>query len=136
MNLIQTIALILLLTSTLPLLFCLIKIYRLRNYKAKAVLTQALVIAAEKRNGFKNSTYYLLIINYKVNDSGLLYSTQAVSGKKYSPGDSIRLMYMPEDPVKFSIDFGQSLKWLLPFSVIFLALICCLCYWLFDHGYL
>jgi len=136
MNLIQTIALVLLLTSTLPLLFCLIKIYRLKKFKAKAVLTRALVTAAEKRSGFKNSNYYLLTIKYKVNDTGLHYSAQKISGKKYTAGEQVPLMYLPDDPVKFSIDFGQSLKWLLPFSVIFLGLISYLCYWLLIHGYL
>ncbi|MES2849151.1 MAG: DUF3592 domain-containing protein [Bacteroidota bacterium] len=134
MNIIQTAALILIVTGLLPLAICLIKIRLLKKYKAKATITTALVTASEKRRGFKNSTYYLLDIDYIIH-TGIKYSGQTISWKKYAAGDNIPLMYLTDDPGNFKTDFGQSLKWLLPISIILLAGIAWVCYWLLTREY-
>lgn len=113
MNAIQTAALILMITSLLPLLVCLVKIHLLKKYKAKATTTTALVTASEKRRGIKNSTWYLLGIQYRLVDTGEQYTGQTISWKKYAAGDNMPLMYLTADPGNFKTDFGQSLKWLL-----------------------
>lgn len=131
----QTAALILGITSTLPLVICLIKMRQLKKYKAKATIITALVTAAEKRKGQKNATYYLLDIQYKALTTGELYIGKAISWKRYATGDSMPLMYVTDDPANFKTDFGRSLQWLLPISIIIIALVAWLCYWLLTQQY-
>ena len=134
MDAIQTAALVLMIAGVLPLVTCLIKIYLLKKYKAKAAVTTALVTASEKRRGIKNSTYYLLDIQYIIH-TGIQYSAQTISWKKYAAGDTLPLMYLTNDPGNFKTDFGKSLKWLLPFSIILIGLILWFCYWLLNQEY-
>ena len=98
MNAIQTAALVLMTAGVLPLVTCLIKMYLLKKYKAKATTTTALVTASEKRRGIKNSTYYMFGIKYKTIDTGVQYSAQTISWKKYAAGDILPLMYLTNDP--------------------------------------
>ena len=91
--------------------------------EGRVSVTTALVTASEKRRGFKNSTYYFLDIKYKLVDTGEQYSAQTISWKKYAAGDTMPLMYLTNDPGNFKTDFGKSLKWLLPFSIILIGLI-------------
>jgi hypothetical protein len=135
MDPIQTAALILIIVSVLPLVICLIKMHLLKKYKAKAVITTASVVSSEKRRGIKNSTYYLLGINYTAIENGLQYSGQTISRKKKEPGDTIPLMYLPDDPGNFKTDFDQVLKLMLPLSIILIGLIGWFCYWLVNIEY-
>ena len=134
MNAIQTAVLVLMVASVLPLVTCFIKIYLLKKYKAKATITTALVTASEKKRGIKNSTYYLLGIQYIIH-TGIQYSAQTISWKKYAAGDTLPLMYLTNDPGNFKTDFGKSLKWLLPISIILIGLILWFCYWLLNQEY-
>jgi len=134
MNVIQGTALFIFTTSLLPLAICLIKIYQLKKYKAKATITTASILKSEKRRGFKNSTYYLLDIQYIIH-TGIQYSGQTISWKKYEAGGHIPLMYLTEEPGNIKTDFGQSLKWLLPISIILIGLIGWFCYWLLNLDY-
>jgi hypothetical protein len=135
MNPVQTAALIISTAGALPLLICFIKMYLLKKFKAKAAITTALVTASEKRRGLKNSTYYLLQIKYSAIGTGVQYSAQTIEWKKYAAGDTIPLMYLLDKPEKFKTDFGKSLKFLLPFSIIFFSLILWFCHWLLNTGY-
>lgn len=134
MDPIQTAALVLILISFLPLVICIIKMNRLKKYKAKATITTAIVTASQKKRGFKNSTYYLLDISYST-DTGIQYSGQTITWKKYAAGDSLPLMYVTNDPGNFKTDFGKSLKWLLPGSIVFIILIALFCCWLLNIEY-
>jgi Protein of unknown function (DUF3592) len=134
MNAIQTAAAILMAASLLPLAVCVIKIYLLKKFKARATITAAAILKSEKRRGFKNATYYLLDIQYTIN-TGVQYSAKTISWKKYAAGDTMPLMYLPADPGNFKTDFGQSLKWLLPISIILIAGIAWFCYWLLAQEY-
>ena len=134
MNAIQTAALVLMTAGVLPLVTCLIKMYLLKKYKAKATIITALVTASEKKRGIKNSTYYLLDIQYII-QTGIQYSAQTISWKKYAAGDILPLMYLTNDPGNFKTDFGKSLKWLLPVSIILIGLIAWFCYWLLNQEY-
>lgn len=134
MDPIQTAALVLMIISCLPLVMCLVKIHLLKKYKAKATITTALVTGAEKKRGVKNSTYYLLDISYLIH-TGVQYTAKTISWKKYAAGDSIPVMYIPHDPGNFKTDFGRSLKWLLPISILFIGLVAWLCYWLLNLDY-
>lgn len=134
MNPAQAAALVLLLVSTLPLVVCLLKVHRLEKYKAKAIVTSAFITAVEKRSGIKSAAYYLIAVKYTLVDTGIVYAAQTISVKKYAVGDSIPLMYIVDKPENFSTDFGQSLKWLLPLSIMLLLLVSCLCYWLLNPG--
>jgi hypothetical protein len=134
MNAIQAATIILFAASLLPLAICLVKMQQLKKYKAKAAVTTASVAASQKRRGMKNSTYYLLDIKYTI-DTGVQYSAQTISWKKYAAGDTIPLMYLPAEPGNFKIDFGQSLKWLLPVSIILIIGIAWFCYWLLAKEY-
>lgn len=135
MNIIQGTALFLMIISLLPLVMCLIKMHLLKKYKAKATITTALVTASEKRRGVKGSVYYLLGIQYKVTGTGIQYTAQTFSVKKYKAGDEIPLMYITNDPSNFKTDFGGSLKWLLPVSIILIVVVAWLCYWLLRLDY-
>jgi hypothetical protein len=135
MDTIQIASLILIVISFIPLGLCFIKIYLLKKYKAKATITTALVTSSEKRRGYKNSVYYLLGIQYKTIDTGIQYTGQATSLKKYAVGDEIPLMYATNDPANFKTDFGQSLKWLLPISIALIILTGYACYWLLSQEY-
>ncbi|MFT3681643.1 MAG: hypothetical protein QM791_15335 [Ferruginibacter sp.] len=135
MNAIYATALFIFVTATLPLIICLIKIYRLKKYKANAIITTALVKAAEARRGFKNSTYWLLSIEYITIDTAIVYTAKTVSWRKRTAGDTIPLMYLSADPANFKTDFGQSLKWLLPISIILIGAVSWLCYWLLTQEY-
>jgi len=134
MDPIQTAALVLVTISFLPLVICFVQMHRLKKYKAKATVTNALVTAFEKKRGYKNSTYYLLDIQYIIH-TGIQYSGQTISWKKYEAGDNIPLMYLTHDPGNIKTDFGQSLKWLLPISIILIGLIGWFCYWLLNLDY-
>jgi|GEM_PF-2793834 len=134
MNPIQTTALILVIISLLPLMICIVQMHRLKKYKANATVTNALVTAAEKKRGFKNAAYYLLSIQYIIH-TGIPYSGQTISWKKYEAGDYIPLMYLTHDPGNIKTDFGQSLKWLLLISILLIGLIVWLCYWLLHLDY-
>lgn len=134
MDTIQIAAVVLMAISFLPLVICLVKIHLLKKYKAKATVTNALVTAVEKKRGYKNAAYYLLNIQYVIH-TGIQYSGQTISGKKYQTGDYISLMYLRDDPGNIKTDFGQSLKWLLPISIILIGLIGWFCYWLLHLDY-
>jgi hypothetical protein len=134
MDVIQTVALMLTVISLLPLAICLIKMRQLKKYKARATVTNALVTAYEKKRGYKNAAYYLLNIQYTIH-TGIQYSGQTISGKKYAAGDYLPLMYLTDDPGNIKTDFGQSLKWLLPISIILIGLIGWFCYWLLNLDY-
>jgi uncharacterized membrane protein len=131
MDPIQTAALVLMIISFLPLAICLVKMHGLKKYKAKATITTAQVTASEKRRGIKNSTYYLLSLQYIIH-TGIQYSGQTISWKKYAAGDNIPLMYVTNDPGNFKTDFGKSLKWLLPISILLIVLMAWFCYWLVN----
>ncbi len=134
MDPIKTTALVLVIISFLPLAICFLQMHRLKKYKAKATVTKALVTAFEKKRGYKNAAYYLLNIQYVIH-TGIQYSGQTISHKKYEAGDYIPLMYLTDDPGNIKTDFGQSLKWLLPISIILIGLIGWLCYWLLNLDY-
>ena len=134
MNAIQAAALFIFIAGLLPLTICLVKIRLLKKYKAKATITTALVTASETKKGFKNSTYYLLNIQYIIH-TGIQYAGQTISWKKYAAGDNIPLMYVTDDPGNFKTDFGKSLRWLLPISIILIGLIGWFCYWLLNLEY-
>lgn len=131
MDPIQTAALVLMIISLLPLSICLVKMHLLKKYKAKATITSALVTASETKKGMKNSTWYLLDIQY-ITHAGIQYSAQTVSWKKYAAGHHIPLMYLTDDPGNFKTDFGEALKWLLPVSVVLIGMVSWFCYWLLN----
>lgn len=134
MDPIQTAALVLMVISLLPLVICLVKIHLLKKYKAKATITTALVTGSEKKRGAKNSTYYLLDIRYN-SHTGVQYTAKTISWKKYAAGGNMPLMYVTHDPGSFKTDFGQSLKWMMPISIILIILVACVCYWLLHLDY-
>lgn len=135
MDVIQGAAVFFIIISLLPLAMCLIKIHLLKKYKSKATITTALVTSSEKRRGFKNSTYYLLGIQYKTIDTGKQYNGQTITRKKHTAGDEMPLMYITNDPADFKTDFGRSLKWLLPVSIILIVMAAWFCYWLLHLDY-
>jgi hypothetical protein len=55
------------------------KIYLLKKYKAKAVVTTVSIVPSKKRHGARLSAYYFTGINCTVLQSGLLYSGKIIS---------------------------------------------------------
>lgn len=88
-----------------------------------------------KKERHKNAHYYLLDIQYVIH-AGLTYSARTISWKKYTAGDTIPLMYLTDKPGDFRTDLGGSLKWFLPVSLIVIALVALVCYWLLSWEYI
>lgn len=109
----------------------------IQRFKEKAVITTATITHTEKRTGYK-STYYLLHLQYKTIDTGIVYTGDSVSAsKKHRSGDTVPLMYLAGKPAIFRTDFGKWIPWVLAFGIVFFTLIAWLCYWLLHlkHTY-
>lgn len=124
------ISLILIALAILPLIMTLIKMNRISAFKKKAVSTTARVTQVEKQYGFRGNIYYMLTLEYQAMETGALFITHTPTLKKYEPGNTIPLMYLPGDPVKFSIDHGKRLPYILAFTILFFLLILWFCTWL------
>lgn len=98
-------------------------------------MIDATVTHAEKRNSTKGGTYYILTLEYKTLDTAQLFTVKKIVFKKQEPGDNIPAMYMHNDPAKFSIDFGERLKYIFVFSIVFFLLIVWFCSWLNNLEY-
>ncbi len=64
--------------GALPFVIVLIKKKRIEAFKAKAVVTTATVLKAEKKMGFRGSTYYLLSLEYRKVNSNEVYQVKRV----------------------------------------------------------
>lgn len=134
MDSIQIAALILILAGAAVPAMCIVKMLMVKKFKKNAVITQAIINNAERRRGYKNAVYYMLYIQYK-DYAGNIFKGHAIGAKKNIPGSTIPVMYSTTNPAKYKTDFGKYLPWLLGFSMIFLLLIICFCYWLLNSGY-
>lgn len=126
-----TIACIILISlGILPLLVCLIKMRMLKAFKQKAVSTTATITHIETHRGFKGNAYYVLILEYQTVDMSRLLTGRAITSKKYVAGSVIPLMYLPGDPVKFSIDSGKGYPYMIAICIVFSVFIVWCCFWL------
>jgi hypothetical protein len=129
MNELSIILIILLVLGIIPFVIIMIKRQLINTFKKNSVLTKALVTNCEKRFGIKGNVYYILSLQYKTIESNqILYGT--VGSKKQEIGDEIPLMYLPGNPSKFSIDFGQRIPVAIVLTLAFFGLIVWLCVWL------
>lgn len=71
----------------------------------------------------------MLMIEYRTIETGQLFSAHAIFAKKYGPGDKIKRMYMPDQPSKFSLDFGKNIPFLGALTVVLLGMIIWFCSW-------
>ena len=134
MNPIEVVVLILILTGLLLPVLCIVKMYRLKRFRKKAIITNALIRNVERRTGHK-SVYYLLTVQYGDIAGKIFNGTVIFGSKKYRVGGFIPLMYLPGEPSKYKTDFGKGLPWVLAFSLVFLGLIIRFCYWLLQIDY-
>lgn len=102
----------------------------LRTFKRKALATTATVTHVETRRGVKGNAYYVLTLEYRTIDTAQLFTRHAISAKKYAPGSILPLMYLPDDPAKFSIGSGKGFPYMIAFSMVLLLLIVWFCAWL------
>jgi len=120
--------------SILPLLFTLIKMRMLQNFRKKGITTTATIIHVEEHYRAKGGYYYYLTFTYKtIHGEG--YTARSVDHKKRQPGDTIPLTYLLEKPTKFSVDNGKRLPYIAAFSIVFFFLIIWFCYWLSNLEY-
>jgi hypothetical protein len=132
MNVIQIFIIVLLVLAFLPTVIVLVKMKRIKAFKAGAVKTTATVVQSEKKMGFKGNTYYLLTLEYKLIDTNQLYTVKRIVYKKHLPGDIIEAMYMQDDPSRFSIEFGKKLHIVIIITIVWFLLIAFFCMWLYN----
>ncbi len=125
---------ILIVAGAVPLVVCIIKMKMLHAFKKKSVVADATVTKVEEQYRYKTGIIYRASVEY-VTDKKELYIATVPLFKKHVAGDTVRLMYMPDDPTKFSADFGKRLPYFLPFAIVFLLLIIWLCTWLNSLKY-
>ncbi|HMI77615.1 MAG TPA: DUF3592 domain-containing protein [Ferruginibacter sp.] len=135
MNIITIFSIVLIVLAILPLFMVLIKMRRLKAFKQKAVTTTATITNIEKRRGFKNNTYYVLTLEYRTIDMTKTFTSHSITTKKYIQGNTIPLMYLPENPAKFSIDSGKGYPYMIAITLILFGLIVWFCYWLNNLEY-
>jgi hypothetical protein len=122
---------ILIVAGAVPLVVCIIKMKMLNAFKKKSVVTNATVTKVEERHHYKIGIIYRATVEYKTGKEELYLVTVPLF-KKHIIGDTVRLMYMPDDPTKFSTDFGKRLPFFLLFTVVLFMLIAWLCTWLHN----
>ena len=115
--------------GVVPLVICIIKMKGVNAFKKKSVVADATVTNVEERYHYKIGIIYRATVEY-VTDKKELYIITVPLFKKHIAGDTVRLMYMPDDPTKFSVDFGKRLPYFLPFTIVVFLLIIWLCTWL------
>jgi hypothetical protein len=125
---------ILIVAGAVPLVLCIIKMKMLNAFKKKSVVADATVTKVEERYRYKTGIIYRATVEY-VTDKKELYIATVPLFKKHVDGDTVRLMYMPDDPTKFSTDFGKRLPYFLPFTIVLFLLIIWLCVWLGNLEY-
>lgn len=130
MYIITIFSIVLISLGTLPLLMCLIKMKMLKAFKQKAVSTTATITHIETHRGFKGNAYYVLVLEYQTVDMTRVLTRRAITSKKYTAGSTIPLMYLPDDPMKFSIDSGKIYPYMIGICIVFLLLIVWFCFWL------
>ncbi|HAO45678.1 MAG TPA: hypothetical protein PLZ45_15840 [Ferruginibacter sp.] len=116
--------------GALPFVIVLIKKKRIEAFKAKAVVTTATVLKAEKKMGFRGSTYYLLSLEYRKVNSNEVYQVKRVVYRKQQPGDVLPAMYLDDDPTRFSLEFGKKTGLMLIVTFIWFLLVAAFCYWM------
>lgn len=102
--------------------------HELKKFKEGADETSATIISSEIKSGMR-TVYYLHQLQYKTIDTGIVYNARAVtSSKKYQPGDTLPLMYLRNDPAKYTTDLGNRLRWLLFITLLLFSAMCLFCY--------
>lgn len=129
MDRITIISVILIILGSMPLILVLIKRRMQKVFMQKAVTTTAVVTNCEKRIGLKGSVYYILSLQYTTIDGRQILNGTVGSGKK-ERGDRIPLMYLPDKPTRFSIDFGKRTPYAIAITILYLILVICFCVWL------
>ena len=135
MNRIQIAALILIVCGLALPVMCVIKMYLIEKFKKKAIFTKAVITNTEKRRANKGGVYYVFSLQYKVHETGTSLPGTLISGKNLKPGETIPLMYLAANPIKYKTDFGERFSWIFGFSIIFLVLIIWFSNWLLHTGY-
>lgn len=100
----------------------------------KAIITTATVTNCEKRHGLKGSVYYILSLQYETID-GKEIINGTMGFTKQEKGDRIPLMYLPDKPTQFSIDFGKKIPLAIALTLVFFGLIVWFCIWLNSLKY-
>jgi len=134
MDKITIVSIILIALGILPLIIVLIKRRLQKAFMKKAVTTTAIVTNCEKRYGTKGAVYYLLSLEYKTIDGAQIIDGR-VGSRKQEQGDIIPLMYLPDKPTKFSIDFGKKIPYAIAITLVFFLLIVWFCIWLSNLEY-
>ena len=129
-----TVMIILIIAGAVPLVVCIIKMRLVNAFKKRSVVTSAIVTRVEEKYYYKTGIIYGATVKHVTGKKELYIVTVPLS-KKYVAGDTVRLMYMPDDPIKFSTDFGKRLSYFLPFTVVLFLLIIWLCTWLHNLEY-
>ncbi len=135
MDKLQIVYFVLIGLGTLLPIICFIKMRMIAAFKQKGVLTEATITNVERKTGYKGSRYYKLTLEYKVINTGELFIGHRPYFNKKAIGDTMPLIYMPDDPAKFSIDFGKRMPYVLAISIVFLLLIIWFCIWMSKLEY-
>lgn len=134
MEAVTIVGIILIVAGAVPLVVCIIKMKRVNAFKNKSVLTNATVTKIEARYFPKGGIIYRATVAYKTRKDELYIATVPLY-KKYVVDDTLPLMYMPDDPTKFSMDFGKRLPYFLTFSIFLFLLILCVGVWIGNLEY-
>ncbi|MES2645777.1 MAG: DUF3592 domain-containing protein [Bacteroidota bacterium] len=134
MDPIKIISLVLAIFGLLPLVIAVIKSRSQKAFMKKAITTTAEVTNCEMRHGIKGSVYYILSLQYiTTGNNKMFYGT--VGSKKQEKGDQIVLMYLPDQPTKFSIDFGRKTPLAIILTFLFFLTILWVCICLYNLDY-
>lgn len=135
MDAINIACIILIILATLPLLIVLIKMRMRKVFKQKAAATTAVINHIEKKRGHKGNVYYVLTLQYQTIDTAQSFIKYSITTKKYESGQMIPLMYLPDEPEKFSIDPGKKYPYMFASTILLLLLMLWFCAWLTKLPY-
>ena len=111
-------------------IYLLFKLNKINKFKKEGIKSVANVVHAERKIGYKGAILFILSIVYR-DQNGTPYAGTITGPRKNVIGDTIPIIFSPQNPAIFKTDFGERLKVELIISMIFLLITAGFCFWVF-----
>lgn len=129
---IQAVALVIAcLAASFPALV-LLKMYLVKQFKKKGIVTVANVINEERRTGSKGAVYYIWTVQYR-DENARLYRGSMIGYRANAIGATVPIIYKASDPKIFRTEFGKNLPKVLTVSIVFFVVVVVFCLWLLQQ---
>ena len=110
----------------IPFLIVLYKMKRLKRRKQTWIKTTAIV---RQIFGFSYRSINIFLIEYTIASTGETFTKKIpVAGLPYTVGDSLPIIYNPQNPRKILLDAGKSFTPMLVFTLIIATAIIAVCF--------